>query len=242
MNQILTNGYERQIRAYARTRINNFFENGIKDSTVFCLGEDKTIIEANIRTYVDTISKELKFRGYRVNEKIFYHIRRFYIQIWSERIGNITDKNIMDSPKVYDVIKFTLGAAHDGIPAVFCYYYPVDTDNTDGEYVQPEFTLRVPLILGNTSVFRNRSDNKAAIFMFGISMESLSSVREHLSRLIQKPAEVQPSNEIEDDDSIPMIPVTEASNDDTLEDVMPENLNHATTMVDAIRQVRTSHA
>lgn len=243
MNYVLTSPKPHLVKRYAKRRIDNLFDLGIKDSTVFCIGELKSLIEPNLKTYVEAMQQEIADRGYRVNTKAYNHIRRFYVQIVSERIGGLDPEVLKTSLKRYDAIKFTIGCTYDGIPSVFCHHYPVDSENDDGEYVQPEYVVRVPLMLGNSTIYRNRLDNKAAVFMFGISVQNLLDVRLVLERDNPTNLELlkaQAPAHLDLNPVAPIIaPITISQNDD--DDVIPDNICHTTTIVEAIKQKNSSY-
>lgn len=233
MNFILTEGKPRNVAYYARTRVKNLLEQGLKDSTVFCLGENKQNIVTNIKRYVESMIEELRERNFNVNVKAHSTLHKFYTYQYSERLGSMPPTQAVESTRNYDVIKITIGAGHDGIPALFASFYPVDSLNVDCGYVQPDTTIRIPLVYGNNSVFRCRGDNKAAVTMFGISIPTLDEVRTHLSRIVQVPVPLQAQSQAVDDDSVPMMTTPIVETDD---DSMPENITHAATVVDSIRQ------
>lgn len=69
--------------------------------------------------------------------------------------------------------------------------------------------------------------HQGAVFLYGIKTESLSLVREHLDRLIGETVKIPTMDSVQTDDSD--------------EDVMPENLNHMSTVVDALSHGHTRH-
>lgn len=241
MNYVFSSSNNQKVIDTATTRINALLAGtGEKDSAVFCFGEDKHLILKNMRTYVRTVTDVLGENDYRVNHSAFDQIRRVYLQKLSERIGPLSDKTYQNCPALFDVFKFTVACSLDGIPAIFLSYYPNPNPNVSvcGLYEQPEFTLRVPLIYGSTSIYQH-NQNKSAMIAFGISVQNLKRIRTRM-RGIELPkgkqSSAKPEVTINDQQ-----PPTQCSGEQSTGDyeeasgAVPSHISHEATIVDSIR-------
>lgn len=241
MNYVFSSATNQKVIDTATTRINTLLTGtGEKDSAVFCFGEDKHLILKNMRTYVRTITDVLGENDYRVNHSAFDQIRKLYLQKLSERIGPLADKTFQNCPALFDVFKFTVACSLDGIPAIFLSYYPNPNPNVSvcGQFEQPEFTLRVPLIYGSTSIYKP-NQNKSAMIAFGISVQNLRKIRTRMRGLelpkanksSPKPGatinDQQPPAQYSGDQ--PPCDYEEASG------AVPAHISHETTIVDTLR-------
>lgn len=241
MDYILSSASNQKVVEVATARINALIVNGEKESSVFCFGEDKHVILNNLRTMIRTMSSVLSEQDYRVNHAAYDQVKKHYLQKLSERVGPLSGKTLRNCPALFDVLKVTVACALDGIPAIYLSYYPEPNPNISvcGLYEQPEFTIRVPLIFGSTSIYNETNKNRSAMISFGISVQNLKRARTRmrsidLPNVNKQPPRPQGAKHVEQPNAQPSGNRSESESEEVLGSI-PNNISHETTIVDTLR-------
>ena len=240
MDHLLSWASHKSLTVSATECINALMKDGTKESFVFCFGEDKREVLKALKALVRTMTDVLGEHDYRVNHAAFDHVKKNYLQRLSERVGSLSDKTLNNCPALFDVFKITMACSLDGIPAIFISYYPQGNPNVSvcGQYEQPEFTLRVPLIFGSTSIYNESNKNRSPMISFGISCQNLKKVRARLKTTGLPLTDKSPKLEASQYDKQPTAQSGGESSDSEYEETfggIPDNISHERTIVDTLR-------
>lgn len=222
MDNVLSSKIKEDVITNANNKVNALLKEGHKNSSLFCLFEDSTLLVENMILFIKTTQDILKSKGYRVNPKAKESVCAFY--------------NFMKvQENSQGAFKFTLACSLDGIPAIFLSFYSHENPNisTCGNYEQPDNTIRVPLIFGCDSVFERSNLNKSPMTTFGITRSNLNKVR------TRRTGRTENFNEPRDPNNVKQETKRHSRerhrNDSELDfSDIPDNISHESTIVDSI--------
>lgn len=259
MDELLRSKDLEQIANASKERIEGVIMDGCKNSTVFCLGEEKQSIVTNLKVFIDSALAVLSQNNHRINTQAFEHVLRDYNLRYAERIGNDDSKNQNNHPPMFDVVKISFGSSMDGIPAVFIMHYPMGNLNISdcGRYEQPEYSVRIPLIYGSESIYVPKTKNKSPLVTFGISRDNLHAARSNFRQRNNPHCKINVRTKFKQISEEHLLGTgtnnhakqhnaKQGRNNaiydaDASDGVIPRNATHETTIVDAIA-ARTSTA